>query len=417
MKKAGLEFEVPSGWELECLGSLSGIQQGLSKGKIYKNVNTVFHPYLRVANVKDGYFDLSEIKEIEIPTSDLERYSILENDILITEGGDPDKLGRGCIWEGQISKPVFQNHVFRIRASNSKLNPWYLFNYLQSHKAKTYFLNSAKQTTGIASINSSQVKETPILLPPLVEQKKIAEILGAIDQVIQTFEKLIAQKELRKKWLMQNLLNGKKRLKGFSGEWREFQLLDLFNRVTRKNEERNSNVVTISAQRGFVKQKDFFKKNIASEILDNYFLVYRGEFCYNKSYSNGYPWGATKRLNDFDKAVVTTLYICFGIKNEGSADPDFFEQFFNANLLDKGLVKIAHEGGRAHGLLNVTQSDFFSLKISIPEMKEQTAIAQVLQTADFEINLLKTKAEKLREQKKGMMQVLLTGKRRIWIDE
>ncbi|MEP2297404.1 restriction endonuclease subunit S [Algoriphagus sp.] len=314
-----------------------------------------------------------------------------------------------------MSKPVFQNHVFRIRASNSKLNPWYLFNYLQSHKAKTYFLNSAKQTTGIASINSSQVKETPILLPPLVEQKKIAEILGAIDQVIQTFEKLIAQKELRKKWLMQNLLNGKKRLKGFSGEWREFQLLDLFNRVTRKNEERNSNVVTISAQRGFVKQKDFFKKNIASEILDNYFLVYRGEFCYNKSYSNGYPWGATKRLNDFDKAVVTTLYICFGIKNEGSADPDFFEQFFNANLLDKGLVKIAHEGGRAHGLLNVTQSDFFSLKISIPEMKEQTAIAQVLQTADFEINLLKTKAEKLREQKKGMMQKLMTGNVRVKI--
>ncbi|MEP2296451.1 MAG: hypothetical protein ABJI21_09065, partial [Algoriphagus sp.] len=95
VKKAGLEFEVPTGWELECLGSLSGIQQGLSKGKIYKNVNTVFHPYLRVANVKDGYFDLSEIKEIEIPTSDLERYSILENDILITEGGDPDKLARG----------------------------------------------------------------------------------------------------------------------------------------------------------------------------------------------------------------------------------------------------------------------------------------------------------------------------------
>ncbi|MEP2131610.1 MAG: restriction endonuclease subunit S, partial [Algoriphagus sp.] len=135
----------------------------------------------------------------------------------------------------------------------------------------------------------------------------------------------------------------------------------------------------------------------------------------NKSYSNGYPWGATKRLNDFDKAVVTTLYICFGIKNEGSADPDFFEQFFNANLLDKGLVKIAHEGGRAHGLLNVTQSDFFSLKISIPEMKEQTAIAQVLQTADFEINLLKTKAEKLREQKKGMMQKLMTGNVRVKI--
>jgi len=95
---------------------------------------------------------------------------------------------------------------------------------------------------------------------------------------------------------------------------------------------------------------------------------------------------------------------------------DFFEQFFEANSLDKGLTKIAHEGGRAHGLLNVTPSDFFSLKIAIPSFEEQTAIAQVLQTADKEIQLLKAKTEKLREQKKGMMQVLLTGKKRLKIN-
>ena len=94
---------------------------------------------------------------------------------------------------------------------------------------------------------------------------------------------------------------------------------------------------------------------------------------------------------------------------------EFFEQYFEANLLDKGLTKIAHEGGRAHGLLNVTPSDFFSLKITIPNSEEQTAIAQVLQAADKEIQLLKAKTDKLREQKKGMMQVLLTGKKRLKI--
>lgn len=238
-------------------------------------------------------------------------------------------------------------------------------------------------------------------------------MLSTADAAIHTTEKLIAQKELRKKWLMQQLLTGKKRLKGFEGEWKEKKLSDLFDRVTRKNTEGNTTVVTISAQRGFVRQTDFFKKNIASEITANYFLVENGEFCYNKSYSNGYPWGATKRLNDFDKAVVTTLYICFGVKDKSKTDPDFFEQYFNANLLDKGLTKIAHEGGRAHGLLNVTPSDFFSLKVSVPSYEEQTAIAQVLQAADKEISLLKTKAEKLREQKKGLMQVLLTGKKRL----
>jgi len=143
--------------------------------------------------------------------------------------------------------------------------------------------------------------------------------------------------------------------------------------------------------------------------------VEKGEFCYNKSYSNGYPWGATKRLNDFEKAVVTTLYICFGIIDTSKTNGDFFEQYFGANSLDRGLTKIAHEGGRAHGLLNVTPSDFFSLKIMIPEYEEQTAIAQILQAADKETQLLKAKTEKLREQKKGMMQLLLTGKKRLKI--
>lgn len=269
---------------------------------------------------------------------------------------------------------------------------------------------------GRGGLNLNIINSVQIPLPPLPEQKAIAQVLSTADAAIHTTEKLIAQKELRKKWLMQQLLTGKKRLKGFSGEWKEKKLSDLFDRVTRKNTEGNTTVVTISAQRGFVRQTDFFNKNIASEITDNYFLVERGEFCYNKSYSNGYPWGATKRLNDFEKAVVTTLYICFGIKDANKTNPDFFEQYFNANLLDKGLTKIAHEGGRAHGLLNVTPSDFFSLKVTVPPYEEQTAIAQVLQAADKEISLLKAKAEKLREQKKGLMQVLLTGKVRIKID-
>jgi type I restriction enzyme S subunit len=215
---------------------------------------------------------------------------------------------------------------------------------------------------------------------------------------------------------MQNLLTGKKRLTGFSGEWNEIMMSKMFEGVTRKNSEGNSNVVTISAQRGFVRQTDFFNKTIASDIVINYFLVEKGEFCYNKSYSNGYPWGATKRLKVFDKAVVTTLYICFKIKNEQENSGDFFEHFFEANLLDRGLTKIAHEGGRAHGLLNVTPSDFFSLKITTPSFEEQTAIAQVLQTADKEIQLLRTKTEKLKEQKKGLMQVLLTGRKRLNLD-
>lgn len=260
-----------------------------------------------------------------------------------------------------------------------------------------------------------ELKNLVEIYPNKNEQRVIAEVLGTWDKAITKLQATITQKELRNKWLMQQLLTGKKRLKGFSGEWKEVRMNDVFDRVIRKNTINNTNVVTISAQRGFVRQTDFFNKNIASEITNNYFLVEKGEFCYNKSYSNGYPWGATKRLNNYEKAVVTTLYICFKIKDLKRNSGDFFECFFERNSLDRGLTKIAHEGGRAHGLLNVTPNDFFELKITIPELEEQTAIANVLQTASNEVQLLQKQLDKLREQKKGLMQVLLTGKKRLKI--
>jgi type I restriction enzyme S subunit len=114
--------------------------------------------------------------------------------------------------------------------------------------------------------------------------------------------------------------------------------------------------------------------------------------------------------------TITTLYICFGIKDESKHSADFFEHFFEANSLDKGLTQIAHEGGRAHGLLNVTPSDFFDLKIKIPQCEEQNAIAFVLQAAVKEIHLLKAEADQLKEQKKGLMQQLLMGKKRLKIN-
>ena len=328
-----------------------------------------------------------------------------------THEGEYFLIGRQGALCGNIvrisGKNYISEHAIAVQTDSKNDNSFL------AYKLDFQNLNRLSESSAQPGLSVEKLVRLKIPLPPLPEQRAIAHVLSLMDTAINKNNQIIAQKELRKKWLMQNLLTGKKRVKGFNGEWKEVSLDKLFNRVTRKNTEVNTNVVTISAQRGFVKQTDFFNKAIASEIIDNYFLVHKGEFCYNKSYSNGYPWGATKRLNDFDKAVVTTLYICFGIKDESKTNGDFFEQFFEANSLDKGLTKIAHEGGRAHGLLNVTPSDFFSLKISIPSIEEQNAIAQVLQTADKEIQLLKTKTEKLREQKKGMMQLLLTGKKRL----
>ncbi|EPE9901126.1 Type I restriction-modification system, specificity subunit S [Flavobacterium psychrophilum] len=245
-----------------------------------------------------------------------------------------------------------------------------------------------------------------IAVPPLPEQQKIASILSTWDTAIDNCKMIIDNLKVRNKGLTQKL---------FNKEFEKKHLSEIFERVTTKNSEKNQNVITISAQRGFIKQTDFFNKIIASNILDHYTLVKKGDFCYNKSYSNGYDWGATKRLNDFEKAVVTTLYICFRLKDENQNSGDFFEYYFESEILYKGLSKVANEGGRAHGLLNVTSSDFFNIKIGVPTFEEQKAIATILDKATLELNQYQQKLQILQLQKKGLMQQLLTGKVRVKI--
>ncbi len=405
---------LPSDWEVKSLIEVATYVDYRGKTPTKTNSGRFL---VTAKNIRDGFIDY-EISQEFISVKDFElvmRRGLPKlGDILITTEAP---LGSVALIDREDI--ALAQRVIKYRVKEDKANNLFLFQYLLSDRFQLILdLNSTGSTA--KGIKGSVLHKLNVPLPPLPEQKAIARVLSTWDEAIHTTEKFIAQKELRKKWLMQKLLTGKLRLRSVSGqqyggEWQEWKLSDLFNRVTRKNTEGNTTIVTISAQRGFVRQTDFFNKNIASEITENYFLVERGEFCYNKSYSNGYPWGAIKRLNDFDKAVVTTLYICFGIKDEKKTNSEFFEQYFGANHLDKGLTKIAHEGGRAHGLLNVTPSDFFSLKVNVPSHEEQTAIAQVLQAADKEINLLKAKVEKLREQKKGLMQVLLTGRVRLEI--
>ena len=271
------------------------------------------------------------------------------------------------------------------------------------------------EATSVPSLTAKTISNIKKAVPPIEEQRKIAEILGVWDKAIEKQSRLIEKLELRKRGLMQRLLTGRTRLPGFTTPWQKVKFGEICKRVTRRNEENNQNVMTISAQKGFVSQTDFFNKSVASSTLDNYYLVLKDEFCYNKSYSNGYPMGAIKRLKEADKAVVTTLYICFSITDKQKLSIDFFEQYCENGEFNQGLMKIANEGGRAHGLLNVTPTDFFSLVMLLPTLPEQKAIAEVLTTADNEIATHRKKLDALRLQKRGLMQQLLTGKTRVKI--
>lgn len=159
------------------LETVASITSGLTKGKKYEGKQTKFVPYMRVANVQDGYLDLVEIKEIEATEDEIQRYDLKYGDLLLTEGGDPDKLGRGTIWKNEVENCIFQNHIFRVRAKSDKINPYFLSFLTGSTYGKKYFLKSAKQTTGIASINSTQLKSFPVIIPPLPLQTQFAHIV------------------------------------------------------------------------------------------------------------------------------------------------------------------------------------------------------------------------------------------------
>ena len=166
---------------------------GVTKGRKLAGKSTIFVPYMRVANVQDGYLDLTEIKDIEVLPSDIEKYALQKGDILLTEGGDPDKLGRGAVWNGQIPKCIHQNHIFRVRVNGEYLIPEYVSALIGSTYGKKYFLKSAKQTTGIASINSTQLKNFPVLIAPLELQFKFAKVVSQIEKITESQQKSLLE--------------------------------------------------------------------------------------------------------------------------------------------------------------------------------------------------------------------------------
>lgn len=192
-------------------------------------------------------------------------------------------------------------------------------------------------------------------------------------------------------------------------DWEETRFKRMFSRLSRKNKENNDNVLTISAQYGLISQRDFFNKDIASEDKINYFLLHKGEFAYNKSYSNGYPFGALKRLDMYEKGIVSPLYICFSA-NEENRCPDFYVHYFEAGMMNREIQAFAQEGARNHGLLNISVDDFFNSYLLMPPLPEQQKIAEILSAQDKLIALKEKLIEEKKRQKKHIVHEILSQK-------
>lgn len=177
MQDSGIEWigQVPKHWVIRRLKHTSTLQSGIAKGKDNANKETLSVPMLRVANVQDGYVKLDDVHEINVLPHEVERYALKDGDVLMNEGGDNDKLGRGTVWKEQIKPCIHQNHVFVIRVTD--IEPEWLGWLTQSAYAKFYFFRVSKQSTNLASISSTNVKEVHLLIPPADERKIIMEYL------------------------------------------------------------------------------------------------------------------------------------------------------------------------------------------------------------------------------------------------
>lgn len=373
------------------------VQTGLSKSE-KRTGEFVRRPYLRVANVQDGYLDLSQMKYIDVPAAQVDRFELKIGDVLLTEGGDYDKLGRGYLWNDEISSCVHQNHIFAVRVTRPDLlTPEYLSYAIQSPHAKRYFLSCAKQTTNLASINSSQLKQLPLLLPSLSDQQKTISILKSWDHAIRSLRDLQAAKAKNCRALVKRLLT-------FNSN--PMRLREFSTRVERRNSDGDGIPLTVSGRDGLISQLDFYDRRIAADSADHYTLLHHGEFAYNRSYSSGYPYGAIKRLERYDKGIVSSLCLCFSLRPSGPVISDYFQSFCEMGGFNRQIHMIAQEGARNHGLLNVSSKDFFDMTMPVPPLDWQARVVEVLNIAKHETELLEEQSRTTKMQKNGLLQRL-----------
>ena len=191
------------------------------------------------------------------------------------------------------------------------------------------------------------------------------------------------------------------RFAGFTDPWEQRKLGDIATRITRKNEGESDLPLTISAQHGLVDQRTFFNNQVASKDMSGYYLLRKGEFAYNKSTSGDSPWGAVKRLVNYEKGCVSTIYICFGLDG---TDPNYLVTYYETDCWHKGVQMIAAEGARNHGLLNIAPNDFFDTVLALPSsQEEQRRVGSLFARLNSLITLHQRKYDKLCAVKKSML--------------
>lgn len=390
---------LPEGWKEVSLEKLAKIERGKFSArprndpKFYNGAT----PFVQTGDISSAGTYLEKytqtLNDMGVKVSKI----FPKGTILITIAAN---IGDSAITKFDVACP---DSIVGIQCYSEKCNKIWL--KLKLDTIKNNLDNDAGKNAQ-KNINLQVLKPLKILTPPLPEQEKIAAILSTWDKAISTTDALLVNSRQQKKALMQQLLTGKRRLPGFTGEWKVVRAGSvLHEESTRNRGSKITRVLSVTNQKGFVLPEEQFSKRVASDNIENYKIIKQGQFGYNPSRLNVGSFG---RLDTFEEGILSPLYVIFSLKDQ-LINSDFFLAWMLSEET-KQRVKGSSQGSVRE---SVSFNALASFPLYLPPLDEQRAIAAVLDAADRELSLLEQKAARLRGEKKALMQQLLTGKRRV----
>ncbi|EMW0498945.1 MULTISPECIES: restriction endonuclease subunit S [Klebsiella pneumoniae complex] len=388
---------VPHGWQFTYVGKAFSIRNNLRKpiSEEERSMSPGNYPYYGPTKIQ-GYIGT---------------YEQDGSYALIGEDGDHFlKFEKHSMTQLVDGKCTVNNHAHIIEGTKEASREWFYYYFM--HRDIFSFLS--RQGAGRYKLNKESLEKMPLLLPPIAEQKKIAQILSTWDKAISVTEKLLTNSQQQKKALMQQLLSGKKRLLDengvmFSGEWEVVRLKQLIHEEKKRNRDNHiQRVLSVTNHSGFVLPEEQFSKRVASEDVSTYKIVKKNQYGYNPSRLNV---GSFARLDNYDEGVLSPMYVVFSINHE-RLNSDYFLNWMSSNEAKQRIA------GSTQGSVrdSVGFDALCSFSFSLPTLMEQQKIAAVLSAADAEMSMLEKKLACLKEEKKALMQQLLTGKRRVKVE-
>lgn len=378
---------IPSDWEVKELGEIAEFLDGKRKPIKDEDRSKIqgIYPYYGASGIIDYVNDY-----------------IFDDELILLGEDGANIINRSSPLAFKVSGKIWINNHAHVLKPINGYEIGFVTEFLESIKYDKYNTGTAQP-----KLNKEICSGIPVLCPPLPEQRAIAACLSAWDNAITKVQALLAQKELRKKWLMQQLLSGKKRLKGFGGEWKKVCLHEVAKEVSIKNKtDKQLTVLSCTKYDGLVPSLEYFGRKIFADDVSTYKVVPKNHFAYA---TNHIEEGSLGYQEILEEALISPMYTVF--KTDSTINDSFFYKLLKShNMVSKYQARMEGSIDRRGGL---RWNAFSIIKIKLPSFEEQTAIAQVLQAADKEIQLLKAKVDKLKEEKKGLMQVLLTGKIRV----